>query len=128
MCSSDLFPSHDTAGVGDTISYAYTSNVTRIDLQNQTATVSASDTDQIKNFENVIGGSGDDTIVLKAGVGGAKGNVVNNIDGGVSGSDTVSYENYSAALTINLASGTEETGDKDILTSIENVIGGSGKV
>jgi Ca2+-binding RTX toxin-like protein len=114
----------------DTVSYAYTDFNTTINLQSETATVSVSsgsDTDTIKNFENVTGGNGNDTIILKAGIAGAKTLSANLIDGGTSGSDTVSYENYSANLTINLATAEDTaTGDNDLFVSIENVKGGSG--
>ena len=127
---NDYLDGGNEGSLGDTVSYAYATNATTIDLQNGTATVSVvsgSDMDTIIKFENVIGGSGNDTIILKAGSLGLKDGVVNNIDGGAAGNDTVSYENYNANLTINLASGTTTfTGDNDLFTSIENVIGGKG--
>ena len=66
----------------------------------------------------LTGGAGNDT--LNGGAGS------DTLTGGA-GNDTVSYDGEIAAVTINLATGTAQTGtDVDALVTIENAIGGSG--
>ncbi len=68
----------------------------------------------------VLGDDGDDTLI------GGAGN--DTITGGI-GNDTVSYAYATANLTVNLTLTTAQTvatGDADTITTIENVIGGSG--
>lgn len=69
-------------------------------------------------IENATGGSGNDTIIGNSSA--------NELDGG-SGTNTVSYEHSSAAVTVNLSSGSPQssTGDAngDTLSGFQNVIG-----
>lgn len=65
--------------------------------------------------ENAVGGGGDDLIIANE--------VGNRIDGGA-GSDTVSYETATAAVSANLTVGRAAGGSgNDFLTSIENLTG-----
>jgi Ca2+-binding RTX toxin-like protein len=68
------------------------------------------------------GGAGDDTFVATAGDG-------NDGYAGGSGSDTYSLAGLTADATINLATGTASSSEigTDTLTTIENVVGGSGQ-
>ncbi|MGB0694185.1 MAG: hypothetical protein ACPGOY_00955 [Rhodospirillaceae bacterium] len=103
----------------DTISFASETAGITVSLTTGSATGTGIGTDTLANFENIIGGSGDDTFT---------GNAANNsLDGG-GGSDTVSYAGDTSGLTASLADGTASgTGiGSDTLTSIENLIGGSG--
>ncbi len=93
--------------------------------------------DRISGFENVLGGSGRDEFVgdnranaLFGGNGndtlqGAAG--ADTLDGG-DGRDFISYGNTRIAVHVDLAAGTGQGGDAmgDIITGIENVIGGLG--
>ncbi|NBZ88563.1 beta strand repeat-containing protein [Stagnihabitans tardus] len=71
------------AGV-DTISYVSALTDVTVDLNTEVATTGGS-TDQVRNFENVLGSAFDDLMVGTLGD--------NVFDGGASGSDTVSYRN-----------------------------------
>ena len=86
-----------------------------VDLGNGIATGQGTDT--LKNIENVIGSTLNDTII---------GNTLSNtIDGG-NGSDWVDYSYATHGLNVNLFSGSGSivsTTDVDKLISIENVIG-----
>jgi len=126
---NDIVNGGGHASNGDTISFASTSSNVTITLAN------AADTDatvggpiatgkSIKNFENIVGGSGSDTLT------GNNGN--NTIDGGLGndsliggiGNDTVTYINSLIAVTVDLALGTATGGlGTDQLTGFENIIG-----
>lgn len=105
----------------------------RIDGQNSGA---SGETDASTNFENAVGGDGNDLIVGNAGnniLGGAAGD--DTLDGGLGddqyfgddGSDTVSYESHATAVTINLNNGSGgASGETDTYATLENATGGSG--
>jgi len=116
----------DGEGGNNTVSYSYvsTSSGVIVDLKLGTGVVAIGDEDTLVNIQNVIGTNNSDLIKMGT-VAGALESVANNINGGA-GIDTVSYEYYTANLTINLGAGAVATGDNDVLTSIENAIGGSG--
>jgi Ca2+-binding RTX toxin-like protein len=93
-------------------------------------------TDSLKSIENIIGGSGNDSLkgdananMLKGGVGddtlmGSAGS--DTLDGGVD-VDTVDYSQFSSPVTISLADGKAVAGSQtDTLKNIENVIGSAG--
>lgn len=123
---------------GNTISYAPSSVGVTINLANNIAT-DGDNSDTLANFQNAIGGSGNDVILgdteanrLDGGdgndtlIGGAGNDALN---GGV-GSDTADYSE-AVGLEITLDSGgnaTVNAGDlgTDTLSSIENLIGGEG--
>ncbi|QAU35553.1 hypothetical protein [Janthinobacterium sp. 17J80-10] len=101
--------------------------------------------DTLANFENMIGGTGSDTLTGDAGnnrIEGLSGN--DNIDGGDgadtligglgadtidggAGVDMLDYVGVAGAVTVNLATGivTDGTGSTDTIANIENVNGGS---
>ncbi|MGJ0359846.1 hypothetical protein NG785_09320 [Aliarcobacter cryaerophilus] len=116
----------DGEGGNNTVSYSYvsTSSGVIVDLKNGTGVLAVDDEDTLVNIQNVIGTKNSDLIKMGT-VAGALESVANSIDGG-DGIDTISYEYYTANLTINLGAGSVATGDNDLLTSIENAIGGSG--
>ncbi|MEY3202156.1 MAG: hypothetical protein RIR70_1706, partial [Pseudomonadota bacterium] len=78
----------------------------------------------VVNFENAIGGSGQDTFI------GQNSGVINNsFDGGAGTNekDTIDYSNIAASISVDLSLN-KATGNQigtDILLNIENVIGGS---
>ena len=121
----------------DTFDLSSISTATTVNLTTGIASGSAIDQDTLSSIEVVIGGSGNDTMTgsgasdtFHGGTGndtfiGSAGNDV--LDGG-EGTDTANYSAVTAAMTINLATGVASstaTGS-DTLTSIEEVIGGSG--
>ncbi len=110
----------------DTVSYRGTSNVT-VDLSVTTAQNTGLGNDTIIGFENVLTGSGNDTITGDAGnnifyEGGG-----NDIYNGGAGSDTVDYSTSTSTVSVNLNTTTAQTigsfGGSDTLRDIENVIG-----
>jgi len=120
-------------GTSDTVTYDYVASgeSVTVDLATHTGYVDIDDQDTLANIENVYGSSGDDTI--KA----ATGDVSNIFDGGNSAkytvtatdSDTVSYENYTAGVTVALGETAAQTivnSDTDTLLNIENLTGGKG--
>jgi len=121
-------------GAGDdTASYANDITDLTISLLAGAASSVGSGNDTLSNIENVVGGSGNDTIagdnndnVLSGGAGndildGGAGN--DTLDGG-DGIDTVSYVNAMNSVVVNLAAGTATGGDgDDTLSNFENLIG-----
>jgi Ca2+-binding RTX toxin-like protein len=89
----------------------------------------------VSQFENVIGSSFADTItgnaannILNGGQGDdtLDGGTGNDIINGGTGNDTAAYTSATAAVTVNLTSGTAAGGaGSDVLLSIENVVGSS---
>ncbi|MEM6665430.1 MAG: calcium-binding protein, partial [Pseudomonadota bacterium] len=99
----------------DTLSYASDTAGVTIDLGNQTASGGHAAGDTLTDvFENVTGGSGDDTFIGSSGA---------NVFTGGGGTDIVSYVG-SAGLTLNLSTGTH-TGDAngDTFSAVERVRG-----
>ncbi len=105
------------AGV-DTVSYAYSTGPVTVSLAVTGAqTVSTGQSDTLLNFENLTGGSGNDTLA-----GGAGNNV---LDGGA-GIDTLTYAAAAAGVTLSLAVTTAQaTGGagSDTILNFENLIG-----
>jgi Ca2+-binding RTX toxin-like protein len=107
------------AGV-DTVSYADSNAAVTVNLAVTTAQVggyAAGDT--LFNIESIIGSAYNDTLTGSS--------VANKFDGGA-GTDTVSYSNSTAAVTVNLGVTTAQAGGYaagDTLVSIENIIGSS---
>ncbi len=133
------------AGI-NTVDYSSVSAALNVNLLTSTASNGYGGTDTLYNIENVLGGAGNDIIIagnvasklfgnggndtLTGGaandtlVGGAGNNIIN----GNGGTDTVDYSAAPGAVTVNLATGTASNGygGTDMLSSIENAIGGSG--
>ncbi|MDM7930857.1 Hint domain-containing protein [Tabrizicola sp.] len=130
-------------GVGtDTADFTGSTSALTVNLVNGTA--SGDGTDVLVSIENVIGGSGNDTLTGDSGanyLAGAGGNDRlfggdgndtlsgglgnDSLDGGA-GTDTADFTGATGNLNINLAGGTATGEGTDTLVSIENAIGGSG--
>ena len=121
------------AGI-DTAHYEHAAAGVNVNLATGTAT-GGDGTDTLMGIENVTGSNYDDTLTgdanansLSGGAGndtldGGAGNDV--LDGGT-GNDTASYAAATAAVNVNLSTGTATGGaGSDTLTSIENVTGSS---
>ena len=106
---------------------------------NATVTVGGVAEDTIRNIENVIGGSGGDTLTgdaCQCAAGGAgndvlKGGGGNDVLDGGAGIDTADYSDKTAAVAVTLNGATNATVTvggvaEDTIRNIENVIGGSG--
>jgi len=106
-------------GVGtDTVSYAASTTAVNVNLGITTAQSGGhAQDDTLISIENIIGSPLNDTFTGSS--------VANNINGGA-GIDTVSYANSTAAVNVNLAVTTAQSGGfaaGDILTNIENLTG-----
>eukprot|EP01036_Dinobryon_divergens_P061988 gene61988-biopygen36927 len=97
-----------------------------------TVTVGGVAEDTIRRVENLIGGSGADTLTGDALANRFMGGVGNDVlDGGV-GSDTADYSEKAASVVVTLAGGTPVTVTvngvaEDTISNIENISGGIGK-
>jgi Ca2+-binding RTX toxin-like protein len=115
----------------DTLDYSLYGSAVTVDL----TTNSATNTTSIANIENAIGGIGADTFTGDANANEFTGNGGNDtfvgsagadtLDGGAD-SDTVDYSAFAGGISVNLDTGATTGVGGDILTSIENVIGGDG--
>lgn len=112
------------AGV-DTTTYNLSAAAVTVNLATGTGSGGDAEGDTLSGIENILGTAYADTLIgddndneLTGGVGPDK------LFGG-GGRDTAAYRNSSAAVTINLASGTVSGGDAtgDTISSIENVVG-----
>ena len=110
-------------GVGggtDTASYASSTSGVTVSLETGSGTQGDAAGDTLRNIENIIGGSGDDTLT---------GDInANRLDGGGvgGGTDTVSYEDSDLAVQVDLSDTSTERGGHaagDTLLYIENIIG-----
>ncbi len=84
--------------------------------------------DTLRNIENVVGGSGDDTIVGNSLANTLEGRAGNDVLNGGNGIDTAIYTSAFSPLVIDLAAGTASGADtgNDTLIGIENIIAGPG--
>ena len=122
----------------DTLSYAgSTAGGVTINLDDggsQTASGGDAAGDIISGFEHVTGGAGDDTIrgntgfnILEGGAGNDRiigGGDGDTLDGGAGDSDTISYEDLTATVTVNLDAIGGQSSSVDTISGFENVIGG----
>ncbi|WP_044529562.1 beta strand repeat-containing protein, partial [Herbaspirillum sp. B65] len=110
----------DGGGGNNTVSYARANdgNGVTVDLFQRVGSNGFAAGDQYTNIQNVIGSNYDDLFIAD--------NNANSFAGGA-GSNTVSYVNSTAAVTVNLASGSGSGGfaQGDSYSSIQNVIGSS---
>lgn len=114
----------------DTVDYSGANAAVTVNLAAGSAT--GFGTDNVVNFENIIGSANGDTLIgdaqnnsLSGGAGddvleGAAGNDVLN---GGAGTDTADFSNAAAAVSVNLAAGTASGDGEDTLVAIENVTG-----
>ena len=124
----------DGGAGSDTADYSEKTDAIAVTLNgatNATVTVGGVAEDTIRNIENIIGGTGNDTLVgdananTFAGRGGK-----DSIDGGA-GSDTADYSEKTAGISVILNGATLATVTvggvaEDTVRNIENIIGGSG--
>jgi hypothetical protein len=103
----------------NTISYEHSGAAVKINLTTGSGSQGDAAGDRYYNIQNAIGGLGNDTIVGSS--------ATNAIDGGA-GVNTVSYENSTTAVKVNLAIGQGLLGDalNDTYVRIQNVTGGAG--
>ena len=107
----------------NTVSYAYSTSSVEVDFKIGQGFVSASDKDTLVNIQNAVGGSGQDVFKM------ASGNTVNIIDGNSNSENLVSYEHYTAGVSVDLGLASSQevvTGDFDTLIKIQNIKGGEG--
>ena len=88
--------------------------------------------DSISNIENLIGGSGVDTLTGDALANRFMGGAGNDVLDGGSGSDTADYSEKAASIVVTLAGGTPVTVmvngiAEDTISNIENIVGGNGR-
>ena len=106
----------------DTLSYATSSAAVSASLTTNSAT--GDGTDELFDFENVIGSPFDDTLVGDSGA-----NTIQGLDGddvldGAAGVDTVSYAASGVSVSANLATRTATAdGRRDVLAGFENLVG-----
>ncbi|MFN6537982.1 MAG: LamG-like jellyroll fold domain-containing protein [Nostoc sp. EkiNYC01] len=115
-----------TAGI-DTASYINASAAVTVNLALTTAQTGGEATgDILQNIENLLGSDFNDTLSGNTGDNILIGGLGSDRLDGVAGIDTASYINASAAVTVNLALTTAQTGGEatgDVLQNIENLTG-----
>ncbi|MFD0915795.1 hypothetical protein ACFQ14_05185 [Pseudahrensia aquimaris] len=106
----------DGGGGSDTATYIASAAGVTVNLITGTGTGGDAEGDMLTGIENLIGSTSDDTFTAN--------DQPNRLDGRA-GSDTVSYENSSAGVTVDLTTGAASGGDAegDTLLRIENLIG-----
>ncbi|MEL7244855.1 MAG: calcium-binding protein, partial [Cyanobacteria bacterium J06573_2] len=118
----------------DTVTYENDSAAVQVNLATQTATDGFGGNDTLLNIENVVGSAFADSIIgdaqdnnLSGGAGDdtLEGGVGNDILDGSDGVDTVSYENETAGINLNLTNQTvtDGSGGTDTVLNIENAVG-----
>ncbi|MDY6902274.1 MAG: calcium-binding protein, partial [Cyanobacteriota bacterium] len=118
----------------DTVRYENDAAAVQVNLSTQTATDGFGDNDTLLNIENVVGSAFADSIIgdaqdnnLSGGAGDdtLEGGVGNDILDGGDGIDTVSYQNDSAGINLNLTNQTvaDGSGGTDTVLNIENAVG-----
>jgi Ca2+-binding RTX toxin-like protein len=123
----------DGGSGSDTVDYSDKTAAVVLTLNgstNATAFVGGVAEDTVKNVENIIGGSGDDTLTGDGQANVLKGGAGKDILDGGNGSDTVDYSDKTAAVVLTLNGSTNATATvggvaEDTVRNIENVIGGS---
>lgn len=111
----------------DTVSYATAGSAVTVNLATTTAqNTGGAGTDTITNVENLIGSAYNDTLTGDGNANIIEGGAGNDTINGAGGTDTLSYENAGAGITINLATATgQNTGGAgtDTISSFENLRG-----
>lgn len=116
-------------GFGDTVSYRGFITVTGVNVNLATGTVSgAAGNDTLSNVEHVEDTAGNDTLVGSDATNWFRLSGGNDSASGGAGTDVVMYEDATAAVTINLLTGSASgsTIGNDTLSSIEAAHGGGG--
>ncbi|KAF1042483.1 MAG: Bifunctional hemolysin/adenylate cyclase [Herbaspirillum frisingense] len=106
-------------GANNTVSYANSTAAVKVDLALGRGFGNDAAGDIYINIQSATGGGGDDTFV---------GSAAHNVFDGGAGSNTISYEHSTGAVTINLATGAGVGGDadQDVYLNIQNATGGAG--
>ncbi len=86
----------DGGSGNNTVTYAYSSSSIEVDFKIELGYVSAGDKDTLVNIQNAIGGSSGDIFKM------ASGDTANIIDGNSSSGNLVSYEHYTAGVSVDL--------------------------
>jgi Ca2+-binding RTX toxin-like protein len=108
----------------DTADFSDTTQGVSVNLSGGYAQGVESGSDQLIDFENAVGGSGNDVLIGNAADNRLTGGQGNDTLNGGDGVDTASYQNASGAVNVNLGAGTSSGADgQDTLISIENVLG-----
>ncbi|MFL9881276.1 calcium-binding protein, partial [Herbaspirillum rhizosphaerae] len=105
------------SGGSDTVNYGASNAGVTVNMVTMTGTGGYAQNNSYVNIQNATGSSYSDTFI--SGVG------ANHFDGGLAGSDTVSYALSNAGVTVSLYDGTASGGyaQGDTLAHIQNVIG-----
>src|SRR5450830_1475762 len=105
------------SGGSDTVNYGASNAGVTVNMVNMTGTGGYAQNNIYVNIQNATGSSYSDTFISSAGA--------NHFDGGLAGSDTVSYALSNAGVTVSLYDGTASGGyaQGDTLAHIQNVIG-----
>ncbi|MBP0596710.1 calcium-binding protein [Herbaspirillum sp. LeCh32-8] len=108
------------AGGSDTVNYGGSTGAVVVNMITQSGSGGYAQNNTYANIQNIVGSSYSDTFIASA--------AANNFNGGLGGSDTVSYQYSNAAVTVDLtkSDGTGTFGgyaDGDVLAHIQNVIG-----
>src|SRR6185503_6500158 len=98
----------------NTASFNHAGAAVTVNLTKGTATGQGIDT--LKNIQNVVGSSSNDTIT---------GNAASNLIDGGAGIDTVRFDGVAAAVAVNLSTGTATGQGNDTLLNVENAVGSS---
>jgi Ca2+-binding RTX toxin-like protein len=118
----------------DTASFAEKTAAVVVTLNgatNATATVGGAAEDTLRNIENLIGGSGNDTLTGDALANRFSGGAGTDVLDGGAGTDTADYSDRTAAVVVTLSGATNATVTigalaEDTLRNIENIVGGAG--
>ncbi|WP_240475619.1 beta strand repeat-containing protein [Herbaspirillum rhizosphaerae] len=105
------------SGGSDTINYGASNAGVTVNMVTMTGSGGYAQNNTYANIQNATGSSYSDTFISSA--------VANHFDGGLAGSDTVSYALSNAGVTVSLYDGTASGGyaQGDTLAHIQNVIG-----
>ena len=104
-----------TGGAGDDDEVDYSSAAGPVNVNLRSGSATGDGTDTLSGIENVVGTTGDDTFTSSS--------ADNRIDGGVSGTDEVSFAGAAGGVTVDLGAGTATGDGNDTLVSIEDVTG-----
>jgi Ca2+-binding RTX toxin-like protein len=110
----------------DAVDYSHVSSGLTVNLVLGTAVASGMGNDRLVNIENVIGGSGNDSLLGSGGDNVLEGGLGDDTLNGEGGNDTASYASATVNVSVNLGTGVATGVGADTLVNIENVLGGSG--
>ncbi|MDR6742371.1 hypothetical protein J2X56_004399 [Herbaspirillum sp. 1173] len=108
------------SGGSDTVNYGASTGAVTVNMITMSGSGGYAQNNTYTNIQNIVGSSYSDTFIASA--------AANNFNGGLGGSDTVSYANSNAAVTVDLTH-TDGTGTSggyaqgDVLAHIQNLIG-----